>query len=335
MPSLILRIFAGVMSILGVCLCFLFFFSTFAHAPSSSTVQINGVKISGQAQASPEVKQTINQQTGQPDQPPQQSVNNNDLPEQATTSGTGQIATAVGEPTEQSNPEDIIEPQASLSPPVTPAPPEQSINQLSDQLIRRVNGVNNLVAITFDDGPIPQMTAQYLAVLDEFNVRATFFMVGQNINQYPELAGKVLRYGSEIGSHSWRHARLDKLTADEISEDLSLAEYQVQINLGQQVNLFRPPYGIRNDTILAVAKELSYQVIIWDVDPRDWEDPPPEYIVASVLGQVQPGSIILLHEGHPNTLKALPVIIQKLRERGLEPVTVSELLNHNLAQPTV
>ncbi|KAF1084807.1 Peptidoglycan-N-acetylglucosamine deacetylase [Sporotomaculum syntrophicum] len=334
MRSVCLRILAVVIVILGVCLCFLCIFPTLAHAPSSSTVQINGVKISG-AQAPSEVKQTINQRTGQPGQPPQQPVNNNDLSEQAATSGTGQIVAAVDEPTEQSNPENIAETQASLSPPVTPSPPEQPINQLSDQLIRRVNGVNNLVAITFDDGPVPQITAQYLAVLDKLNVRATFFMVGQNINQYPELACKVVRYGNEIGSHSWRHAKLDKLTADEIGEDLSLAEYHVQINLGQPVNLFRPPYGIRNDTILAVANELGYQVIIWDVDPRDWEDPPPEYIVASVLGQVQPGSIILLHEGHPNTLKALPVIIQKLRERGLEPVTVSELLSHNPAQPTV
>lgn len=319
MRSVCLHILAGVILILGVCLCFLFIYPTLAHTPSSP----NGV----QAQVPPEVKQTSTQQTDQTGQTPPPPVNHNDLPEQTVAPGADQIVFVAVEPTEQSTPEDIVEPQVSLSPQPTEVTPVPSTDQLSDELIRRVNGVNNRVAITFDDGPIPQMTAQYLEVLDKLNVRATFFMIGQSINQYPEIARKVVRFGSEIGSHSWRHIRLDELTAEEIETDLRLAENQMQINLGRQVKLFRPPYGGRDETVLAVAKELGYQVILWDVDPRDWENPPPEQTVAHILGHVQPGSIILLHEGHPNTLKALPIIIQKLRERGLEPVPVSELLS--------
>jgi len=249
---------------------------------------------------------------------------------QSSVPSTGQsVAVTEDEPAKvnQGNPADTTEPDQSLISQTTIAPPANPTSEATDQLIKRVDGINNMVALTFDDGPFPQMTAQYLAVLDRLNVRATFLMVGQRIKDYPELARKVVQYGSEIGSHSWGHARLDQLTAEAIAEDLRLVENQVQTNLGLEISLLRPPYGGRNDNVLAVAKQLGYKVIIWDVDPRDWEDPPPEKIVAGVLEQVKPGSIIIMHEGHPNTLKALPVIIQRLRERGLEPVPVSEMLN--------
>lgn len=203
--------------------------------------------------------------------------------------------------------------------PVAPTPAEPA------QPIRRLD-VQNKVGLSFDDGPNPKMTGQYLKVLQEHNVKATFFMVGQQVKYYPGEAQKVIQQGSEIGSHSWRHARLDKLQAKEIKADFHSVVEQVYATTKSTTSLFRPPYGRLNETVLAAAQQLNQQVILWDVDPRDWENPTPQQIVQRVLNQVKPGSIILLHEGYPNTLEALPMIITKLRERGLEPVPVSELL---------
>jgi len=193
------------------------------------------------------------------------------------------------------------------------------------QIIKRVD-TKGQVGITFDDGPIAGMTELYLQVLEKHDTRATFFMLGQQVSTYPELAQKVINQGSEIGSHSWRHSRLDQLEQVEVVTDLQNVAQQVYDTVGQEISLLRPPYGRHSETVVTAARELSQQVIMWDVDPRDWEDPAPQQIVNSIMDQVKPGSIIILHEGHQNTLLALPEIIQKLRERDLEPVPVSKLL---------
>jgi len=311
MPAVFLRVSVFILSLLAVFYGLFCFYPTHAHAPSSLTAAETEAVVSQQVYAPQDTTLSVDQETSNPSQSPPL------LEEQSSTPSSG-----------PSN-HGTVEPAPSLTPLPATTPPAAPTADDANQLIKRVDGIANQVAITFDDGPIPQMTAQYLVELDKLNARATFFMLGQSIEQYPELAQKVVLYGHEIGSHSWRHSRFDQLTADAITADFLLAENQLQATLGQPVSLFRPPYGRRNADTLAVAKQLGYQVVIWDVDPRDWENPPPEKIVASVLNQVKPGSIILMHEGRPNTLKALPIIIQGLRERGLEPVTVSEMLNQN------
>lgn len=334
MSSMSLRIMSGIMFLLGVCFC-VFFYPTYAHPPSSLNEEYTGEDTNQQKNEPHESTPAANQGTNEPGQSQWQSGDKNGAPEKFSSPGTGQNVFPVQEePTEvvaPETPENITNPGESLTP-QSPAPPVLPASNTGNQLIKRVDGTHNMVAITFDDGPFPQMTEQYLAVLDKLNARATFFMVGQRIEYYPELACRVVEQGSEIGSHSWQHARLDELTAEAIAEDMRLVANQVQAAVGQTVSLLRPPYGGRSDVLLATAEQHGYKVIIWDVDPRDWEDPPPDQIVASVLGQVQPGSIIVMHEGRVNTLQALPVIIQKLRERGLEPVTVSEMLNRDSTQ---
>lgn len=221
--------------------------------------------------------------------------------------------------------------------PLPPPPPGQALAVEpspadTSQLIKQVD-IQGKVGLSFDDGPYSEMTGQYLKALQKCNVRATFFMIGQRIRQYPGEARKVIELGSEIGSHSWRHARLDKLEREEIAKDLRSVAQQVYESLGDEIGLFRPPYGRYSENVIEVARELNQQVVLWNVDPRDWENPPPEEIVSRVLSQVKPGSIIILHEGRKNTLQALPEMIQKLRERGLEPVPVSELLDREEALP--
>ncbi len=344
MRALSLRIAIGIMSILGICFCVCFcFYPTHADTPSNSlqdqtmtdetttnTEIITDPKPIVPDQATP----ALDRETEITDNIHPQPSDKNDASIQTSSPGTEQNATATkNELIEISHesPENLPESNEGLTP-LSPIPLEEPTADTTSQLIKRVEGINDMVSITFDDGPYPQLTEQYLEVLDKLNVRATFFMVGSRIKVYPELARQVVEQGNEIGSHSWQHARLDKLTADAIIEDLNNVKNQIQADTGQEVKLLRPPYGACSDTLLATAKQLGYQIVTWDVDPRDWEDPAPEKTAAGILENVKPGSIIILHEGHPNTLQALPVIIQKLRERGLEPVPVSVMLNQNITQ---
>ncbi|WP_449241437.1 polysaccharide deacetylase family protein [Desulfoscipio gibsoniae] len=334
MSSSSLRVATGIMFLLGVCFCW-FFYPTHAKAPSNLPEDQAGADISQQPNTPDKTTLPVNREPQAPVKPQQQSDDKN-IGKQTPSSGAGQNASVTqNEPLDAAheNPESTTKPNEGLTPQPPAASPAKPVSGSTDQLIKRVDGIDNMVAITFDDGPFPKMTEQYLAVLDKLNAKATFFMVGQRIKYYPELARQVVEQGSEIGSHSWQHAHLDQLTKDAIIKDLNDVADQVQDTVGRKISLLRPPYGGRSDNLLAAARQLGYKVIIWDVDPRDWEDPLPEKIVAGVLEQVKPGSIIVMHEGHPNTLQALPDLIQKLRERGLEPVLVSEMLNQVQSQP--
>lgn len=182
------------------------------------------------------------------------------------------------------------------------------------------------VGLSFDDGPYPGLTEKYLEVLTRYEVTATFFMVGERVRWFPELAQKVTAQGSEIGSHSQKHARLDQEEAAAVLADLQAAAGEIKRATGQQVRLFRPPYGRYSQALLAAAGQVNQRVILWSVDPRDWEDPLPEVIAQQVLAKARDGAIIILHEGHKNTLEALPAIIAGLRQQQLEPVPVSLLL---------
>lgn len=182
------------------------------------------------------------------------------------------------------------------------------------------------VGLSFDDGPYPGLTGKYLEVLTRYEVTATFFMVGERVRWFPELARQVTAQGSEIGSHSQEHARLDQEEAAAVLADLQAAAGEIEGATGRQVRLFRPPYGRHSEALLAAAGQVNQRVILWSVDPRDWEDPPPERIAQRVLSKARDGAIIILHEGHKNTLEALPAIIAGLRRQQLEPVPVSRLL---------
>lgn len=182
------------------------------------------------------------------------------------------------------------------------------------------------VGLSFDDGPYPGLTEEYLEVLTRYQVTATFFVVGERVRWFPDPARQVTAQGSEIGSHSQEHARLDQEEMAAVLADLQTAAGEIERATGQQVRVFRPPYGRHSEALLAAAGQVGQRVILWSVDPRDWEDPPPERIAQRVLAQARDGAIIILHEGHKNTLEALPAIITGLRKQQLEPVPVSRLL---------
>ena len=198
-----------------------------------------------------------------------------------------------------------------------PSPPEVPL--------RRVKGAGKKVALTFDDGPCPQWTEKYLQVLREHQVKATFFMIGTQVEAQPHLVKAVLEEGHEVGNHSWQHGYMAKMSAQALQEDFSRARSSLE-KAGVKPRYFRPPYCSYSPAVLSLAEKEGQLVVLWDVDTRDWTRPSPQVIVDNVLNNVQEGSIILFHEGKPGTLEALPRVIKELKVRGYEMVTLSQLM---------
>ncbi len=178
------------------------------------------------------------------------------------------------------------------------------------------------LALTFDDGP-SNYTDDFLAVLREKEVSATFFEVGQVMPGREDVMREILAQGSEIGDHTMDHVEFPDYA------QIAGAAARIRSYTHFQPCLFRPPGGGVNAGIIATAGSLGMRTVNWDVDPRDWSSPGSEAIYANVIGHVQPGSIVVMHDGggpRGETLAALPRIIDTLRGRGYRFATVTELL---------
>jgi peptidoglycan/xylan/chitin deacetylase (PgdA/CDA1 family) len=187
-----------------------------------------------------------------------------------------------------------------------------------------VNTQEKVVALTFDDGPDPNYTGLILDVLHEKNVKATFFVLGENAKQNPDLLFQIGKAGHEIGNHGYSHSYNSKLFVQEL-----VKTDQVIFDLLQQHTYFyRPPGGFVSKDVLQGAKAKGYLVTLWSVDSKDWRNPGENQIVQNVVGSNFPGAIILLHDGgekRVQTAEALKIIIDRLRKDGYHFVTLSEL----------
>jgi peptidoglycan/xylan/chitin deacetylase (PgdA/CDA1 family) len=181
------------------------------------------------------------------------------------------------------------------------------------------------VALTFDDGPGPD-TERILDALARLEAPATFFFVGSRVAGREGIVARIRAEGHEIGSHSWTHGRLADRPA---SGWLELVRTSVALWRagGVAPHYFRPPYAEWSVRLGRAARLARMQMVTWDVDPRDWQSLDPDVITERVLDGARPGSIVLLHEGNgAASVRALPAIVTGLRERALEPVTLSTLL---------
>ena len=204
--------------------------------------------------------------------------------------------------------------------------PTQFQSKIADRV--KLVGKEKVIALTFDDGPGPYNTLQVLDILEKNNIKATFFWVGQNVKDYPQIAQKVVTAGHAIGNHTWHHwyRHLDPVTAAREIDDTAELIYKTT---GVITFLFRPPGGLINNGVADYAKEKKYAVVMWSVDPMDYRPLPAEKLVNNVIRKAEPGTIVLMHDGggnHAATVKALPEIIAKLKELGYGFVTVPELL---------
>lgn len=185
------------------------------------------------------------------------------------------------------------------------------------------------IALSFDDGPHPRLTPMILDILAEYGIKATFFMVGENVGYYPDAARAVAEAGHEIGNHTFSHRRFGRMSEAEMLKEISSCEEAISGVWSRPVHYVRPPEGQMNDTVRRVAGMLDYRIILWDVDTRDWAHTPPDEITRHILDTVQAGDIILMHDfiGHDSpTPEALRMVIPALLERGYSFVTVGELV---------
>jgi peptidoglycan/xylan/chitin deacetylase (PgdA/CDA1 family) len=185
-----------------------------------------------------------------------------------------------------------------------------------------------LVALTFDDGPYPVDTPALLAALRAAHVHATFFLIARDAEQYPGLVRAIAAAGDEIGNHTETHPDMDRLDDAAAAKQLTDAAAHLGSVVGDPAvrTFFRPPHGRYRPATLAVAQRLGYDTVLWTDDPGDWRDVGAATIVAHVARFASSPEILLLHNGRPATVAALPQIVARFRAAGYAFVTVGEML---------
>lgn len=215
-----------------------------------------------------------------------------------------------------SNPALSVAPTAVPSPTMTPEPTK--------------NPNAKYIALTFDDGPVLNNTERLLEILKEKKVKATFFVLGTNVEKYPEIIKKISDAGHEIGSHGYDHTVLTKksVTTEEIKNQMDRTNSLISAITGSQPTSFRPPQGYFNSTVQNFAKERNMAIIHWSYQscPEDWKNKDPEKIAQFVIENAKNGHIVLLHDLHSYTVDAISAMLDGLTAKGFEFVTVRELI---------
>ncbi len=202
--------------------------------------------------------------------------------------------------------------------------------------VYRVDESEKLVALTFDDGPSDIWTPKILDELKKCGVKATFFMLGEHVEQYPQVARRVAQEGHDIGNHSYGHGALLYYTKDELKETIKKTERIIKEATGVTTKYFRPPKAWLSKREKKKIKEMGYEIILWSLNSKDWVNFDDKYIIRYILRNVRPGDIILFHDSggvfakeggnRYETVLTIPRLIEKLKEKGYKCVTITELL---------
>ena len=182
------------------------------------------------------------------------------------------------------------------------------------------------IALTFDDGPHTGYTARLLAVLKQYNVKATFFVVGEQAEKHPDLIDAEIAAGDSVGNHTYDHVSLVKIPQDYVSTEIKACGEVLDSITDRNPHLFRPPGGVYDPRIAETAEALGYTTVLWTDDPGDYASPGADVILSRTLAKASNGGIILLHDGIQQTVDVLPQLIQILRNRGYKFVTVDQML---------
>jgi peptidoglycan/xylan/chitin deacetylase (PgdA/CDA1 family) len=185
------------------------------------------------------------------------------------------------------------------------------------------NKEDKKVAITFDDGPSPVYTEKLLDGLKERNVTATFFLIGEQAENYPELVARMYEEGHTIGNHTYDHVNLCTLSTSQVKEQVDKTNQVIADITGQTPIYIRPPFGEWNDTLSDMTGMIE---VLWDVDPRDWETNDTQTVVRRVLNNVSDREIILFHDCSGSSVSAALAVVDALKENGYEFVGVDEII---------
>ena len=188
------------------------------------------------------------------------------------------------------------------------------------------------IALTFDDGPHPKYTPKILEILKKYDIKATFFVIGQNVEFYPGIVEQIIADGHEIGNHTYRHKHTKMLTDEIFEQDVSKCDIMIYDNCDYEIKIFRPPEGYVDEKVKKIADELGYSIILWNIDTKDWAHATPYQIEKNVINNISAGDIILMHDyvsGENSTIEALERIIPKLLDENYKFVKVSELIEND------
>jgi peptidoglycan/xylan/chitin deacetylase (PgdA/CDA1 family) len=199
----------------------------------------------------------------------------------------------------------------------------------------RLSRGSKKVALTYDDGPNDPYTLQLLEVLARYNVKATFFMIGEFVCQRPEIARAVLEAGHAIGNHTFSHPLLIFKSASTIRRQLADCQGAMQDALGVSATIFRPPFGGRRPEVFRIARKLGLQPIMWNVTGYDWNAKSVDEIERKVTRQMRGGDVILLHDGghlemgtdRSHTVAVTDRIIRRYQQQGREFVTIPQMMD--------
>ena len=184
---------------------------------------------------------------------------------------------------------------------------------------------SNCVAITYDDGP-GELTGQLLDTLKAKDAHASFMVLAPNAYAHPELLRRMKAEGHTVGNHTASHHELDKLSPGQVDGEIKAGSAAIKAATGDSPRWLRPPYGATNTTVNNTAKANGQAQALWSVDTLDWKDRNTEHVCSSAVDGAQPGAIILMHDIHPTTVAATNCVIDGLRAKGLEPVSLDRLI---------
>jgi len=185
---------------------------------------------------------------------------------------------------------------------------------------------DKVVSISFDASWGADKTISILDILDKYNVKTTFFLVGGWVEKYPEMVEEIFRRGHEIGNHSDTHAHMNQLSVEGIRKELRIMSDRVEKLTGVRPTLFRPPYGEYNNRVIEVARGEGYEAVQWSIDSLDWKDRGTQDIIKQCTHRVENGDIVLFHNDSNDIVNALPTVIEHYQSLGFEIIPVSQIL---------
>ena len=189
-----------------------------------------------------------------------------------------------------------------------------------------VDTSDKVCSISFDAAWGNEQTDTLLNILDEHEVKTTFFLVGEWVDKYSDSVKEIASRGHDIGNHSDTHAHMSQISLEQQKTEIENCNEKISTITGKPVTLFRPPYGEYDNNVVSTTLGCDMYCVQWNIDSLDWKDPTPQDMVERIEQKLCPGSIILLHNGAKNTPEALPLIIEAIKAQGYEIVPISQLI---------
>ena len=185
---------------------------------------------------------------------------------------------------------------------------------------------DKVISVTFDASWGGDKTMAILDLLDEYNAKATFFLVGIWVDKYPELVKEIAARGHEIGNHSDSHAHFTQISESKIRQELDGCSDKIEALTGVRPTLFRPPYGDYNSKVITVVRDEGYEAVQWSIDSLDWKNRGVDDLIKRATNNVQPGDIILFHNDSQYIVEALPAILKHYQEQGFNMIPAKDIL---------